>query len=192
MRVVKLSDHKIENAVATVFENSKNKKLYFNIEHGNNAVKKVSSVYRISISTDFLIPEKSTDKVELKEDSFCLTPLKIKGENLKTRKGHQVYILKQTIGNMSDTDLLVFWNITNKKFLEGEISYKIEGDVRLIGEGTFAIERGDTIYCTPAPVLEIYGNCVLSWKGIDNSTRKECGQIITYNYIDDKFDFKII
>lgn len=190
MRIVKLLDHKLENAVATVFENNKNHKLYFNLEHGNNIVKNVSHVYRISISTNFIKPEKTTDKYELKEDTFCITPLKIKGVNIKTRNGYQIYILKQTTGNMSDSDMLVFWHISNKKFLKGEINYSVEGDVSVIGEGAYASERGDNIFYMPAPVLEIYGNCTLKWEGIESNTRRKYGQIITYNFIDDKFDFK--
>lgn len=190
MRVVRLSDHKLENAIATVFENNKNKKLYFNLEHGNNLVKNVSSVYRISINAKFFKPEKITDRYEFKENTYCLVPLKNRGTNFKTKSGNQVYILGKTDGNMSDSDMLVFWYISNKKFLKENISYKLEGDVTLIGEGMYATERGDNVFCMPAPVLEIYGNCTLSWEGIENNTGKRCGQVITYNYANDRFTFE--
>ena len=86
----------------------------------------------------------------------------------------------------------IFWAIDllgSSNRLYTNVNYTLQGEVRLLAEASYGKERDGINYSSPIPVLEIFGDCELTWTGTDINNH-QVGQVIKYNYALKQWDIK--
>lgn len=159
MRVLKLTAVTSSPAIATVYNNRRNKELYFNIKHGSQGTELWA--YSCELSKDFFAPETPSAELKLDQDNYVLIPVKKNGDLVKDKKGNALYMLTVDHNHNHRRDLLLFWEIPNVNYTD--VGYSISGMANEIGKGWSGKDRGEYIFKSPAPVLEVYGDAVLEW-----------------------------
>lgn len=157
MKILRLDkDGLLEPLIATLVD--KNEKLYYNIHHGDSNCWQ----FRCSIDSRISFPKKDK-KLILKEDHYILREIRNSDDELIVDMvGNVYYVISKNSNVEHKQDLLLFWYIpTDYK----DVTYEIEGFVTQIGIGYNGVK--DTP--TPAPILEIYGDCRFSMKGLDKN-----------------------
>ena len=191
MKFLKLSDHKLDKLVANVYKNDKNGNLYYIVRHGDLNVKNISAQYTLSIDSKLAKPKEESDIFVLEDETLTIKPIYVRGSLVKNKRNEQLYTITAERSGMPDKDMFVFWYIPANRCKHGDVTYTLQGNVNLIAEARYAKDRGEVIFSTPAPVLEIYGNCVLTWSGVDLDGKKH-GQSITYDTLTEKFLFEYL
>jgi hypothetical protein len=165
---------------ATVTKRKKSNNLYFNIRHGSMGL----WVYILSLDAVYFKPKQDDQSLELTGDNYILLPIKKNGEVAKDNNGNTIYSL--TIDEMQNhkKDIILFWEIPNRFYTD--INIKLSGMVVKLGEGSTGRIRDGVPYTSPAPVLEIVGDCKLEWTGLDKEG-KTVGQVINYIYADENW-----
>jgi len=161
MKILKLDHIGIKNAKAVVFKNKKNNELYFNIKHGSSKF----WVWSASLDKKYYKPKNDNDVLELSENDYILIPIKGKKEVLKDKKNNTLYFISKDYMEIHKNDILLLWEIPNKNYTS--VKYKVEGNASVIGTGMAGKERDNVKYTSPAPVVEILGNCKLTWEAVD-------------------------
>lgn len=187
MKILSLQDFKISNATAIVRKNKDNNKMYFYIPHGTRA--KDLFCYNMAMSYRDFIPNSEHDTLELKDDDYIIAPVIRDNSTLKDRLGNTIYCISKDSNKVHANDIILFWKIPNKKYTNVEL--KVEGDVDIIATGYAGKLRGDVLYKSPAPVLEIFGDCYCKWTALDMDG-KTVGHELRYSYKDNKWNIENI
>lgn len=185
MRILNLTTFGISTATARSTWNKKNLRYYYNITLGFRGYE--YKIYTIYLSHRHFKSEKNMEVLELTDNNYVLQPIKENGKIQKDNHGNPMYCIYCSDINNYKRDIVLIWEIPNKLYTD--IMYEIKGDVRQLAEATYGQEREGKIYKSPIPVLEIFGDCELTWSGIDNHSLK-VGQVIKYNYVLDQWDMK--
>ena len=182
MRVLTLANFKIQPAVAELYK-SNDDKYYFNLRHGIVGY----SFWRWSVGLDinYFRPTKELTEYVLDGNDYFLDPIKKNGVTSTDSIGNSLYTITKDKMTIHKNDILLLWEIPNKYFTN--VSYETSGMCTVIGEGSVGRLRGDTVFKSPCPVIEILGDCILSWTGKDIEG-KIYSQIIKYDYAEKKWD----
>lgn len=186
MRICKITNNEVKSVVARTVK-SKDDKLYYNISFGSKGCKKNNKLWELYMLLDvkYFKPETIQDTMVLDQDNYSLRPFKNKdGEVIKDKMNNDLYVLTQDDASFNKRDVLLFWEIPN--FNESKVNYKIEGNHTVIGEGRLGRERGKMTYSSPAVVVELIGDCILSWES-ENYNQK-----IVFDYKKNNFEIGII
>lgn len=175
MRIKKIGKASVEEVVARVFTGRGNKKdiLYFTVLHGGQG----AGLHQCRFGVDKLIGVASTitDTMKLMDNDYILLPVTKTGEPKRDREGNIIYYFSKDSIDIHRDDDIIFWEIPNNYYYD--VSFHTDGDVNLIAEGRNGKIR-EHEYISPAPVLEVYGDCTLRWEGT-NKSGKRVGQKIT-------------
>lgn len=186
MKILKLANYKIQPAVAEVYKN-KHDQLFYNLKHGTNG-NRYFWKWCSYLDNRHFKPETDSDTIELTGNDYVLRPLIINDDVKKDNKGNVEYIISRDIDTSHHNEIILLWELTNKHYTD--VRYKIFGDVRVIGKGEIGKHRGDFKYKSPAPILEITGDCAFSWTGVKDDVLY--GQTITYKSIENNWDIEPI
>ena len=175
MRIFKLTKTGLTGAVAEAHYIKKNKQLVYVVKHGSSGNN--LGYWMGRISTKVTVPNNINDVIKLDRNDYILTPVRLNDKVIKDRLGNTIYNISIDRSSIYSKDILLLWDIPNEDYVN--VKYEITGKCSLIGEGTHGKDRGDIIYKSPAPILEIYGDCVLKWTAKDKDNN-EYGQEISY------------
>jgi len=182
MKIVKLTGLGIGSVTAQVYKNTKGK-MYFNISHGTKG--KDLFVWKCGLRDGRFTPKSEGDTLELNDNNYIIRNVLDKNKQvMKDVNGNLLYNIDIDYMENHKNDLLVLWEIPNKNYKE--CRYTVTGDVDVIGEGKTGKIRGDKKFISPAPVLEIYGDCELVWSAVDKNN-KGYKQIFKYDYAENKW-----
>lgn len=181
MKIKRLTDAGASPAIADVYIDPDTKKKHFNLVHGI----KGADLWKWYAGIDPNYIDTNTDKLVLDQDNYCLTPVMRGGKHMMDKKNNKCYNIATDNNPSHCTDVLLLWNIPSRSYRN--ISYSISGDVSLIGEGYNGKSTSDRVITAPAPVLEIFGDCEISWSGINNSGAM-VKQQIKYHYHTEQWD----
>lgn len=187
MRFVKIANNGIKNVVARTIKSKNDNKLYYNITFGSNGNFKDKKLreLRLLMNINFFVPKTLQDELNLDQDDYILNPYKDKdGQVKKDIYGNTIYIVGKDDAYFHKRDIILFWEIPN--YNENNIQYKIEGDHNIIGEGQLGKERGENTYISPAVIVELNGDCTLSW------TSLKYKQELKFDYAKGQFEIGII
>ena len=195
MKFIKLTAFKQEAVVAKIYYHKKNGKMYYNVKHGSSKTTNNTNElwsYSFGLSKSYFPVSEENPELVLKDDDYVITTVKIDGEVIKDKKGNVLYNISKDDNNVHKKDIILLWEIPNKNYID--VKYVAEGTCTILGEGISGKERGDVIYSSPAPVIEILGDVTLTWTGryYDNNTYKKVSQVIKYNYANNSWDIKPI
>lgn len=177
MKLIKISGIDVKNVIATTHVNKKGEMFYNIILGSKDSTQKFYTLY---IGTKFKRPTSSEDKYELIGDDFCISSIKTKkGDNLKDLNGNQIYCIYRDENTMYKSDVLLLLEIPNKMYTD--VSYKLEGDIEELAKASVGKERMGVVYSSPALMLEIFGDCKITWQGLDRN-KNQVGKQILYSY----------
>ena len=164
MKIKKLTTNLLLPVKADVVANKNKDKnsIYYNIKHGGRGDGLFT--YTIGVDKRLFKPTNTDDRLEFIDENYILLPIYENNVRKQDSKGNYLYFISTDGMEDHKNDYLLLWEIPNKFYMD--VKYEINGDVKLIGEGSLGRTRGITSYTSPAPVLEIYGNCELSWSGL--------------------------
>ena len=156
MKILKITtDGLLEPMVALPIE--KNEKVYYNIFHGD----KECWEYRCAIDSRIALPKLNKDLI-LKEDHFIFRYLTDENDNnILDQTGNKYIVISKNSNPGHKADSLIFWEVPVGV---RELEYSIDGFANEIGSGY----KGDKENKVPAPVLDVYGDCKLSYTGYLN------------------------
>ena len=183
MKIVKLTWLSVESAKAQVYTSKKNGSMYFNIKHGSSG--KQFGYWLARVSPRVSKPNEISEELILDKDNYVLRPTHRDDNVLTDKLGNVIYTIDIDYSTIHNRDLIVLWEIPNKNYTK--VEYFVEGDVNIIGKATSGKDRGDKVYKSPAPVLEVYGDCVLSWLA-DNTEGVRIKQKVFYDYANGSWD----
>jgi len=189
MKILKITASVIKPVKAvTVRSRNVNKPddLHYNVKFGSMGSD--LWVYSMGVDRKLFKPKDAGDVLELTDDNYVLIPIKNNGDAIKDRKGNDIYYI--TVDHTEDhrKDTIALWEIPSRNYQN--VEYTADGEVRVLGYGLTGKTRGSIKYISPAPVLEVMGDCVLKWTGIDKNN-KEVSQTITYTS-DGKWEIGLI
>lgn len=198
MKILRLRNNKVAPCVAycsAQYKSGVNKdKLSFMIQHGNYG--EHSWCLRTYLHRDTFPPTKSGDTLVLDKNNYTFKVQRraIKDKNNKTieseftkdNRGNYIYMVDKDEISLYNNNIILFWDIPITTC--DDVEYQLEGNVRTLADGEYAKEYLDSVLVVPAPILEIYGDCKLSWSGLDSVRNIKYKQSITYNYNRDEWD----
>lgn len=196
MMIRKLTAFITEPVVAKIYNHKKNGKMYYNVKHGSSS-KNASNdsdlwSYSLGLAKNHFPVNEDVPELDLDGDDYIITTVKVNGEIMRDKKGNVLYNISRDKTDVHKKDIILLWEIPNKNYVD--VKYVAEGTCTILGEGISGKERGDVIYSSPAPVIEILGDVTLTWTGryYDNNTYKKVSQVIKYNYANNSWDIKPI
>lgn len=187
MRILKLDALNTSPMVATIY--SKNSKVYYNIKHGDTGYESKPLSY--GIDKKILDPKlnKNEPFILLNKSNYTIKPIYKKNiGKVQDTNGNDIYLVSADNNNSHVEDILLFWEIPNKNYKN--VIYTLNGDCTKLGQSITKKERGNDTFITPAPVIEIFGECVLMWSG-DSQDNKNVSQVIKIYKENDKLIFNI-
>lgn len=188
MRIFQIHGLTLSKPIAYTYENKENNELYYNISIGMDDL--YFKQYILKLDAKYFKPKSIDDKLELSDDNYILKPYLIPhSNNIYRVKKNQVYMISKNNSHIQRSDILLLWEIPNKQYTN--VKYKTEGFVNVIAEASAGRYRNNKIYSSPCPVLEIFGDCKLSWIGTDINGNK-FSQNIEYNTVSDKIEIQAI
>ena len=185
MKLLRLTYLATEEVKAQAFKSNNKESMHYAVKHGTDGSNFGYWLGRISKKVSE--PDNISDVFTLKGNNFILLPVKRDSEILRDKLGNIVYTIGIDFNTMHQKDIILYWEIVNKNY--NTIEYSISGDVSEIGKGYNGKDRGDIVYKSPAPVLEIYGNCTLNWTAVDVLGDEYTQEIV---YHDNDWDVKPI
>jgi len=180
MKILRLVNSIITTATANKYIDPKSGKQYFNLTHGVKGP--ATWKWYAGVSPKYF-PEE-VDSIIFDNDNYGLIPVYRNNKLLADTKGNLCYNIITDNDPSNESDILLLWTIPTRTYKD--IKYNISGSVDLLGEGSHGRSRGPNSVSTPAPVLEIYGDCQLRWSGL-SSEDGEIEQIISYDYASSKW-----
>lgn len=185
MKIIKLNAASIDKVRAHVNKKRGTGEKYLSIKHGSSGF----WIYYIMLSKNFFTLENEEDPLELKGDDYVLKPIKKNGNVIKDSKGNIVYCLEKDYMENHKKDNLVFWEIPNKYYTN--VKHEISGMAKEIAVGIVGKERDGVAFSSPAPIIEVLGDCVLSWTG-KNEHGDTIQQYIKYDYMSNTWDIGVV
>lgn len=173
MKMLKLTSLCVMPVFANIYIGKKNQVKYFNIMHGSRDF----AVWSCGMNKRLFNPDHYPDvtKLELSDNNYTLVPV----ETAKNPENKQFYAVYSDNVESHTSDIILFWEIPNKRYTD--IEYSFTGSCRELGKGETGMSRDGIVYKSPAPVLEIYGDVTLTWTGKDMQGRS-LSQTVTYEY----------
>lgn len=189
MKVIKVSNTKVECAKATVVK-SKTNELRYKIILGSEG--DGIHPYLLGLDTRYFKPESMDDVLSLDGDNFIIKEVRDrvtkKPMTLPCKK--KLFTISKSNAHTFPTDSIVIWEIPNNRYRD--VTYELNGDVELLVEGgNIGKIRNDIAYTSPTLLLEIYGNCELRWKGVDKNGNIVY-QTVVYKYESNEFNISTI
>jgi len=166
MKIMKLTTSVLLPVTAEVVTNkSKDNSLFYNIKHGGRG----SGLFTYTIGVDKRLfkPTGTHDKLHLIDNNYIMLPIYENKKHKTDSKGNYLYFISTDTMEDHKNDYIILWEIPNKFY--SNVTFKTYGDVRVIGEGLLGRSRGIENYTSPAPVLEVFGNCTLEWSATDEN-----------------------
>jgi len=187
MRILKLTGNIISPAIAAATKFKNSDKMYYTLHIGS--IGKDLWCYKIGLDFRHFKPKDSTDILTLSGSNHFIKPIFKNNEIIKDAMGNDMYVI--TIDHMDNhkNDILLLWEIPNK-YNYTNIQYKLEGFVSELAIGYTGKVRSSLISKTPAPVLEITGDCSFSWSAEDDKSTYE--QHIKYSYAEKEWEINPI
>lgn len=191
MKILKLTAYTLAPVEPVVYR-TKNNVSYYNIVVGTRDIN--HKRYIIKLNKHYFDPD-TIENLTLNKDNYVLIPFLINGkiadgnELHKDSNGNPMYILSKDNETIHKKDILVFWEIPNIMYTD--VKFNTSGYVEVIARASSGKTRQGKIYTSPYPVLEVFGDCRLSWSARDKNGCI-CRQDITYNQRDDKWDIGVI
>lgn len=173
MKIIKLTSSIVSKVIASTVKNKNKTKEYYNIKHGGRG----EGLHTYKMGMDERIFKVDKSELILNDDNYILIPIYRQKKQLKDKADNFMYYISTDQMEDHKNDHIVFWEIPNKFYTD--VKYEITGDVNTIACGTIGRSRGNVNYTSPAPILEVYGECTLSWTAIDNNGRK-LEQVFTF------------
>lgn len=169
MKILRLTtDGLLEPLTAQPIE--KNDTIYYNIFHGS----KTCWEFRCAVDSRIATPKINKDLI-LKEDHFIFRYLKDKDDKeILDQVGNKYIVISKNSDPSHKLDTLLFWDIEHPVT---NIEFTINGFANEIGRGY----NGTETIKSPAPVLEIYGDCELSYTGQINDKNVAITYLYDYN-----------
>ncbi len=143
-----LKNGELVSPIPRVYKGRLPETCYYNLIHGN----KEGWEYRLSVDSR-IAKVRECPEFKLDKNYYILRPLKRNGVPSKDKKGNLYQVISRDFDTTHKNNILLLWEI-NTKYTD--VLYHVKGFVSKIGEG-FNNE-------TPAPVLELYGDCTLTIK----------------------------
>jgi len=186
MKIVRLGSASVSPVVAEAYKvkNKNNKESFsYNVRHGTAGPK----LGFWSVMLDFKLgkPENKESTLLLDQNNYVLRPFAPGGVNGTDVLGNKNYIISTDNNSIFKDDLLVLWDIHHKNYIK--VEYEISGDISEIGKAYNGRDRGDIVYKSPAPILEVFGDCTLAWTGT-NQNGDVFSQTFEYTYQDQKWN----
>lgn len=171
MRLGKSTLRSVTARVITRGANTRNKSvMYFTVTHGSAG----EGLHQVRFAVDKYVglADKPDDTLQMQHKDYNIFPIRREGKHIKDRNNNNIYcIYRDSSSEMHANDYLIFWDIPNDFYKS--VKYDVSGNVAIISEGYNGKVREDS-YVSPAPVLEVTGDCKLAWTGVNNN-----GQVIT-------------
>jgi len=189
MKIVKLTTAEVKSVTCHAYSKyDDNGSIFrrYTIRHGTMG--KGFGYWLLPVMGNISIPEANDSVIELNNDYYTLINRKISGAS-KDILGNDMYSLSRDFSTLHRKDLIVLWDIPNKNYTD--VGYTINGDVELIGTGYNGKIRGEHTYKSPAPVLEVFGDCNMEWYATDKEGNK-LTQKIAYDYASGQWDISTI
>lgn len=178
MRIMKLTGVTVKPATAGIYVSKKTQQKYFNIWHGARGMK----TWCCGLNKRLFNPDDTKElTLELVDNDYAIKQV----DGLSNPNGRPFYSIYKDTVETHLNDILLLWEIPNKRYTE--VTYSISGEAHVIGEGETGSNRDNISYISPAPVLEIYGSCTLVWAG-KNTDNQSISQTITYDYATAQFN----
>ena len=191
MKLVKLVNGTVAEVTARLTKPNRSGRRFYKITHGSFA----HGLHAWILPLAQAIFGKQDDGVEgsekvLTEDSYVLQPIIVKDKHITDINGQKKYRI--TRDNLLDhkKDVLLFWEIPNNYYTH--VKYNISGSCAKIAEGKSGRNRNGKQYTSPFPVIEIMGDCTLTWSAKDTINNREISQTISYKYNTEDFDISPI
>jgi len=176
MKIIKIAGTETQYVSTEIFTSNRDEKFH-NIKHGTYG----KALWMLSLSLcSKTFPVILDTTLELIDDNYILKQIFGKGHQpVKDSRGNELYVVKQDNMAHHRNDVLVLWEPVFTDIVK--LSYTISGKVNEIGVGYTGKSRIGKEVVIPVPMLEVIGDCTLSWIGndIDGNTYT---QVIKYNY----------
>jgi len=181
MKILRLTDSVVTNAEADIYVDPLTKHKYFNLAHGT----KGPATWKWYAGVDPSYFDKEGVTLVFDRDSYNLAPIYKAGKPVSDKKGNLCYNVIIDNDPSHRKDVVLLWSIPARTYTN--VEYSISGSAQEIGLGVFGKSRGINSIIIPAPVVEIFGNCTLTWSAM-NSDNVTIMQSITYNHYDTSWD----
>lgn len=160
---------------------------YFNLKHGSYG--KSMSLWWCGFATRYFKPEGISDTLILDSNDYIIVPIKDGDKVKRNRDNNACYYISKDDMEYHKTDILLLWEIPNRNYID--VTYELTGSVSEIGCASTGKQRDDILCKSPAPILEITGDCKLSWVATDHNGDK-FHQVIRYDSSINSWDIKPI
>ena len=188
----KISLYDLTNVTANVFRNRKNGELYYNLRLGTPGEK--TWEYNLLFDKRYYSPKDENNRLELTDSNYIVKPIKVKSSDgrkvcKKDGKDNIFYVVTEDQASFHKKDLILVWELPNRNFTN--IQYDIKGPHNILAKASTGKERDDNVYSSPILLIELLGNCTLSWNG-EQDTGDVLEQTIDFNYESGQFTIDII
>lgn len=185
MFIQKYCDYKLEPVVAKKYVSSiPGAKPMHTVDIGSSG--KDLWKYFMKLGRSVLKGKENLSEITLTGNNYNIKPIKDKeGNTIKDKKGNIRYRIEEDNGDSFKNDMILFIELPNKNYTD--VTYSIDGSASIIAEAYVGKEREEVVYKSPALVLEITGDFILSYQGIDQHGRPVNGKF-DYNYNDKKLN----
>lgn len=175
----KISLYDLSQPSASVFKNRKTNELFYNLRLGSTGDK--TWEYVLLFDKRQFNPKEITDKLLLENNNYVIKPIKEKQSDgkftlKKDGKNNVHYVVSEDSSSFHKKDLILIWELPNRNFTK--IEYKIKGPHNVLAEAIAGKERSKETFTSPIVLLELLGDCELSWVGIQDT-----GDILEQNII---------
>jgi len=186
MKIIRLGVYETSEVKPNIYINNRGEKFY-NVRHGKRGNPEYCWGWVCSIDSKIATPVSDPD-FKLIGNDYEIEPIFKNGKPKKDKLGNIEYVIKKDNSSFNKDDILTLWELPSKKYTD--IEYELVGEVTEIGKGTSCMYRQNSIISTPAPVLEITGDCTLSWVGKYGG--KKYKQVISYSSRYREWKFNVI
>lgn len=188
MRIEELSTGGVKPAIAVVRRNINNKTLSFNIMHGSFGTG--LGFWSARLNGRFGRPTSESDMITLDKNTYDLYAVR-NGSNqvMKDVLDNTLYGVTDNRVQGDSRGVIILWRIPNVNY--SEVSYSLVGMCSELGSGWNGKDRGDVIYKSPAPVVEVFGDCILSWEA-KTSSGETVKHVSTYDSNKETWDIRYV
>lgn len=176
MRILNFEDGVVSDKDTAIYGS------YYNVHHGDSG----GWIYKMSVDKRYLDPSNNNNNpLPLTGNKFACSIIKgSDSKELFDQMGNAYRTLSKKISGCED--ILMFCRF--EKDLQ-YIEYDLTGMVESFGEGLFLNSFVDGFVKVPGPVLFVYGDFKLSWRGITHDGSR-VNKYLKYDYEKQCFDIK--
>lgn len=184
MKLLRLHNNSTSEVIAKLDIRKNNKKPYYKVTHGSFEPGYHGYILPIEDRV-FNLKENNPPEQILMGNYYILKP--ILKDKIQSKDINQQPRYKLTKDDLIDhqQDILLFWEIPNNYFTN--VKYKISGNCVEIASGKVGKVRNNKRYISPAPILEIMGDCKLVWTAKDIQG-KSIKQTVEYDHSKNLFN----